>query len=241
MNLMDRRAVVTGGSDGIGREICTQLAAEGCYVTNVCKNPESKEGLPPIDGLARVESVKCDIRNIAHLQEVVKKVRPQILINSAGILPLDDFLTQDLEDYEDIMNTNFRGALFATQQAIRSRDGELFIINISSTSGIKADPDTPIYGASKAAVVSLTESIAGQYGDILQCVAICPGFIDTMLVVDGPPIPKSELAKVPMGRLGQPSEIASVIISILKYGTYMNGSIITIDGGRCHGVWRWGK
>ena len=243
-DLKNKIAVVTGGSSGIGKAICKVLADEGCQVVNISRRREPKEGGVPVDMLPNIKTELCDVTDVRKLQKIIEKYNLSgidILINNVGMLPLKNFLEQTKDDYNKIMNTNFMSAVFATQAALKimlKRDGGS-IVNIASTSGLKADPDTPIYGASKAALINFTESIAGQYGDKIQCNCICPGFIDTCLVTEGPGIPESEVKKVPMGRIGKPEEIAEVVIWVLK-STYMNGAVITVDGGRCHGVWRWG-
>ena len=238
-DLKDRIALVTGGSSGIGRSICRALAGEGCQVVNISRRREPKEGGVPVDALPNITTELCDIRYTKLLRKIISKYDIDILINNAGILTLDDFLFQTEKDYYNVMDTNFKAPIFAIQAALPtmlSKDWGA-IINIASTSGLKADPDTPIYGASKAALINFTESIAAQYGTI-QCNCICPGFIDTLLVQEGPGIPQGEIIKVPMRRVGKPEEVSEVVIWVLK-STYMTGATITVDGGRTHGVWCW--
>ena len=237
-NLVGRIAIVTGGSSGIGRAICKALVGEGCKVVNISRRREDKGGSIPIDSIPGITTEICDVKNIRRLQRIILSSKPDILVNNVGILPLTDFLEQEESDYYEIMDTNLKAAIFATQAFLIVNRGNGSIVNISSTSGLKADPDTPIYGASKAALVSFTESIAGQYGDRVTCNCICPGFTDTLLVQEGPGIPQSEINKVPMGRVGKPEEVAEVVIWILK-STYINGATVIVDGGRTQGIWKW--
>jgi len=229
-------AIVTGGSSGIGKAICKKLAEE-YQVINVSRRRESKEGGVLVDTHPNIVTEICDVRDIKALQRVIEKYDADVLINNVGIMPLKGFLEQSSDDYNNIMNTNFVSAVFATQSMLKKGRGH--IINIASNSGLKANPDSPIYGASKAALVSFTKSIAAEYGNIIQCNCICPGIIDTRLV-EGPSLPQKEIDKIPMGRIGQPEEIAEVVFGLLK-STYINGAVITVDGGQLQGVWRWGQ
>ena len=254
-NLKGKVVVVTGGNSGIGRAICFALSNEGCKIAVLSRHRSPREGGEPTDTLVREGIwIYCDIskppydltqgNNSGSLAEAMQSVvdkfgRLDILINNAGFVGLKDFLDQTEEDYDMLLDTNLKGTLFATQIAInfmlfkQSEPGGQ-IINISSVFGTLPSSQ-PIYGASKAAVINLTQSIAAQFGDKIKCNCICPGYIDTEVV---PPEQLGRLMletdranEVPLKRLGKPSEVAEVVVWILK-SSYINGAVVTVDGGR---------
>ena len=243
LELSGTRAIVTGGSSGIGRALCIRLGNLGCNVTNISKFPTDKEGGPNVDEFLNIKTLCLDVRDLENLKSAVKQIRPNVLINNAGVLTLDDFLEQNIDDYQYVMGINLMAPIFAVQALLEVSAGLpwVSIINIASTSGLKADPDTPIYGASKAGLINFTESIAAQYGPKVRCNCICPGFIDTQLVSveEGAGIPQAEIDKVPMKRIGTPDEVVGIVIPVIT-NEYINGASIVIDGGRSHGVWKWG-
>lgn len=236
-------AIVTGGSSGIGRAICKTLADREFEVVNISRREVPKEGGVPIGLLPNITTELCDVTHTKSLKEIIKKYQVDVLVNNVGILLLTDFLKEDETSYAKIMDTNFRSTVFATQTAleimIKRKTG--VIINIASTSGYHASPDTPIYGASKAALINFTYSIAAEYGQYgIRCNCVCPGSIHTALVDTEEPLPQEELRKIPIGREGTPEDIANVVSKIIDCD-YLNGACILVDGGKSHGVWRWGQ
>jgi len=232
-------AIVTGGSSGIGKAICQQLRVGGYDVVNVSRRRESKEETD-LQYNAGLIFERCDVVDIPKLQSIISRHDADVLINNVGILPLQDFLEQTVEDYEAILNTNLKSAVFATQSAlggmVKRREGQ--ILNIASTSGCHAAPDIPIYGASKAALINFTQSIAAEYGRFgVRCNCICPGLVNTMLCGDSQ-VPEEQLNLIPLRRVAEPAEIADLVSWILKT-PYLNGAVIVVDGGKTHGVYRW--
>ena len=230
-------ALVTGGSSGIGNAICKKLLSDGHQVVNVSRRRECKDASVP----SGATFIQCDVRSTSSLIAIVDRFRPDILVNNVGILPLGDFLLQIEEEFDDLIRINLKSYVFATQAAIKhmisSSCGN--IINISSVNGIHASPDTPVYGATKAAIINFTMSIAAEYGRFgIRCNCVSPGSIQTQLVPSDEEFPKKQLDMIPVGRQGFPHEVAEVV-SWLTNSSYVNGANVVVDGGKYCGAWRW--
>ncbi len=256
-NLENKVAVVTGGSSGIGKAICLALSDEGCKVAVLSRNRASNlKQETPTDALIKDGLwVYCDLTkspflssqkggSSGSLTEAIRQVvdkwgRLDILVNNAGVLTLKDFLDHTEEDYDSLIDTNLKGPVFATQIAIKQMlkqtppGGQ--IINISSIWGL-APTWTTIYAASKAALVNFSQNIASEFGETIKCNCICPGFIKTELHADYPKTKLSTmrgniLHEIAMHRRGNTSEVAEVVLWLLK-SSYVNGATVVVDGGR---------
>lgn len=146
-----------------------------------------------------------------------------ILVNCAGVM---EVINEDLRKHE-IFHVNFWAAYSLIQQALRDN---LLIVNIASISGMQTDPDTPIYGASKAALLSLTSSLAKKYAARgIRVNSISPGFYPTNLVPGE--TPEWLLSMIPLGSKGHPNDIFEIVRMFEKL-EYMTGTNIVIDGGQ---------
>lgn len=209
-------AVITGASSGLGKAIYKDLVAKSHYhrVIGVARNgPDLCANLPD---------------DVPLVREVVRRHagRFELLINCAGILNLDE---GNPADDQRVMDVNFWGPYLLIQELL----GDLHaasgcVINVASISGMMADPDTPVYGASKAALISLTKSLAVKHAPRVRFNSISPGFFDTNLVPE--PTPRELLEPVPLRGEGRPDEIIPVVRAIIE-SEYMTGSNIVIDGG----------
>ena len=257
-SLKNKVAVVTGGSSGIGKAICLALSDEGCKVAVLSRNraPKLEEGAPTDTLVKEGLWVYCDVTkspflssqeggSSGSLSEAIRRVvdkwgRLDILVNNAGVLSLKDFLDHTEEDYDNLLDTNLKGPVFATQIALKKMlkqsppGGQ--IINISSIWGL-APTWTTIYAASKAALANFSQNIASEFGETIKCNCICPGFIKTELHADY--LQATRLVKmrgnilheIAMHRRGETSEVAEVVVWLLK-SSYVNGATVVVDGGR---------
>ena len=189
-----------------------------------------------------VKFIQADVSNADGCQsaaEVVKSIagRVDVLVNSAGVYREQwlELVTED--EYQEIMDINVKGTLFLCQVMLplMTEHGST-IINIASDAGLEGNYGCPVYCASKGAVVALTRALALDYAPRIRVNCVCPGDVATPLVekqLAAGDYTMEEMAEpYPIGRIGQPEEIAHVICSLASpFNSYMTGSIIAVDGG----------
>ena len=242
--LKDKVAIVTGGSTGIGRSTATRLASEGAKVVITGRNETTLKEAAELHG--DIEYVVADVSKTEDVQKVLKHVEDKygkldILVNNAGIakfLPLADV---DLEHIDEQFNTNVRGLVDMTRQAL-----PLLIASkgsvINNASVVADDPmmGGSVYSATKAAVVALTKSWARELaGEGVRVNVVSPGPIETpifgktgMAAEDMEKMAEQIQQMVPMGRFGQPEEIAAAIVYLASDDAgYVTGTQIKVDGG----------
>jgi NAD(P)-dependent dehydrogenase (short-subunit alcohol dehydrogenase family) len=236
---MRHRAIVTGGSRGIGRAIVERLCADGAQVLT-CGRGERPADLP-----ADVRWVRADIAIPGQAEDVVRRAVSELggislLVNNAGVQVEKNVVASTDEDWDLVVNTNCRG-VFAMCRAVLphlAADGGV-IINIGSISGNVSDPAMALYNASKAFVHSLTRSIAVDHGPMVRCNAVSPGWIATGMVDDAfavatdPRAAQADgLARHPTGRLGTPQDVAGAVSWLASdEASWVTGQCITVDGG----------
>ena len=233
-------AIITGASRGIGKAIALKLASCGAdiavlYAENASKADEVCE-LARAQGV-RAESFKCDVTDFRASKEVVDAVKAafgtiDILINNAGVTRDGLIMTMKEEAFDDVLDTNLKGAFNMTRHCVsvfvKNRGGK--IINISSIAGIIGNAGQANYSASKAGLIGLTKSVARELASRnVCCNAIAPGFIETDMI-EGLSQDNPLLSAIPLGRAGQPEEVAE-LAAFLCGADYITGEVIRIDGG----------
>jgi len=244
--LEGRVAVITGGSRGIGRATVDRFAREGaCVVTGSTREPDQ-----PLD--AGVHWQHLDLRESASIETLIQRTvadhgRLDILVNNAGIEieETTDHSTDD--DWQRISDVNMRGVFEATRSAIpalRSGGGGV-IVNLGSISASMSDPNMALYNASKAWIAGFTRSVAIDHGkDGIRCNAVCPGWIMTDMLMqtfgqssDVDAAIENAVAHHPVGRLGQPSDIANAVLWLASdEASFVSGTTLTVDGGLTAGT-----
>jgi glucose 1-dehydrogenase len=243
MRLAGRRALVTGAAHGIGRACAEAFAAEGADVALIDLDPAVKDTAAAIGGKA--VGIVCDVADAAAAREAVaeagRAIGPiDLLVNNAGILAAGDILTAELDDFDKVLGVNLRAAFVIGQTVARGMvDAGLkgSIINMSSINAVLAIPAQLAYVTSKGGLAQLTKAMAlGLAPHGIRVNAIGPGTIATDIlkgVMTDAEAKNRILSRTPLGRFGEPHEIASVAVFLASEdAAYITGQTIYPDGGR---------
>jgi 3-oxoacyl-[acyl-carrier protein] reductase len=242
--LSGKAAIVTGGSRGIGAAISARLAADGArVVVNYARSEEAaKAVVAEIEAAGGVAvAIQADVTDLAQLKQLFVKSheafgRLDILVNNAGVGGISPVGGFTIEDYDRIMNTNVKAALFATQEAAALfPDSGGRIINISSGVARVSPPYAALYSASKAALEAITRSTAYELGPRNITVnAVAPGITETDMVHEFYPLDRLQrmINATPLGRLGQPDDIADVVAFFTSdEARWVTAQVIDANGG----------
>ncbi len=237
-------ALVTGGSRGIGRAVCLELAEKGVNVAvNYSGNREKAENTVEECRKHGVEAyaVQADVADGEAAQNMVKEVVKtfgsiDILVNNAGITRDNLVMRMKEEDFDAVINTNLKGVFNCSKAVTRPMMKQRFgrIINISSVVGALGNAGQANYAASKAGVIGLTKSLARELANRNILVnAVSPGFISTEMTEELPEESKEALySQIPLGKLGQPEDVARIVRFLASADSeYMTGQTLHVDGG----------
>ena len=243
-NLNNKIAIVTGASQGIGKIIAFELAKSGAHVACISRNKKAIESIVEeitING-GQASSFPCDISDSDTLSEIITEIikensRIDILVNNAGITKDSLLMRMSIEQWDDVINTNLKGAFHCTKAVVRYMMKNKFgrIINITSIVGLTGNAGQANYAASKAGLIGMTKSIAKEVasrGITANCIA--PGWIETSMTdkLSGE-VKNQFLSHIPVGRIGSPDDIANAVIFLASdEAGYITGQTITVDGGR---------
>ena len=245
LDLSGRVAVVIGGTTGIGRSLVEGLCQAGAdVVASARRDAEVEATAKAIEGMGRrTLRVSCDVSNKASIQSLHDLVikgfgKVDILINCAGRTKRTPTIDVDEDEFAGIMDTNLMGTLRACQVFGRSMIERRYgrIVNIASLSSFVALYEVAAYAASKAAVASLTKSLAIEWAKHgVNVNAIAPGVFRTALnqkLLDESPRGQEFKQRTPMGRFGQVSELAGAAVFLAsESASFVSGEIIVVDGG----------
>ena len=241
--LNGKTALVTGGSRGIGRAIALKLASQGADIAVIyaAGAEKAQQVCDEITAMGRHASAfQCNVADFAQVKQTVAAVKTEfggvdILVNNAGITK-DGLLAMMKEsDYDDVVDTNLKGAFNFIRHCcplmMKKRSGK--IINITSVSGIIGNAGQANYAASKAGLIGLTKSTARELAVRgICCNAIAPGFIATDMTAHEVASDNPLIAQIPLGRMGTPEEIAELAAFLAGPASdYITGQVIQIDGG----------
>ena len=242
--LEGKKALITGGARGIGGEIVKAFLKEGASVYFIDLNPS--EHMDEYTGLASKtgETVVFKQANVADeenvsaaVEEIIKESGGlDILVNNAGITRDNLFFRMSAKDWNDVLSVNLTSAFYISKlvarQMAKSKSGS--IINIASIVGVIGNAGQANYSASKAGMIGLTKSLAREIGSRgVRVNAVAPGFIKTPMTDKLNDTQKEALlGQIPMQRLGEPEEVASVVTFLASdMASYVTGQVLQITGG----------
>ena len=241
---MDKCALITGATRGIGKQIAITLAKQGYNIAlNYRKENEELENTKKeIEKIGvQVLAVKGDVANFENCENFVKQVierfgQIDVLVNNAGITKDMLLMRMKKEDFEQVIDTNLVGTFNVTKNVVpymmKARSGR--IINISSVVGISGNAGQTNYSASKAGIIGFTKSLAKEIASRNILVnAVAPGFIETNMTDVLKDDVKQEIAKnIPLKRMGTTQDVANVVKFLASDdSSYMTGQVINVDGG----------
>lgn len=241
---MNKVALITGATRGIGRQIAITLSKEGYHIAlNYRKENEELDCVKKEIEANQVEclSVQGDVSNFEDCEKLVKQViekfgKIDVLVNNAGITKDMLLMRMKKEDFEQVIDVNLVGTFNVTKNVVshmlKSRSGR--IINISSVVGISGNAGQTNYAASKAGIIGFTKSLAKEVASRNILVnAVAPGFIETSMTDVLKDEVKEEIAKnIPLKRMGTPQDVANVVKFLTSEdSSYITGQVIHVDGG----------
>ena len=241
MRLAGKKALVTAAGQGIGRASVLALAEQGAQVLATDVNASL---LAAYQGVANVTTARLDVMDKSAITELVARIdTPDVVFNCAGFVHAGSILDATDDDWNFAFNLNVRSQFWMIQALLPGmlKRGGGSIINMASVCGsLKGLPNRFAYGASKAAVVGLTKSVAADFvAQGIRCNCIAPGTVDTPSLGDrinafADPVEarKAFVARQPMGRLAQADEIAPIIVYLASdESRFATGQIFAVDGG----------
>ena len=240
--LQNKVAVITGGSSGMGLETAKLFASEGAKVVIVGRSLDKlKDAERGISEHGEVFAIQCDVSKLDELDNLYQQVRDKygkidILFANAGIGQFIPAVDITEADFDKLVNVNFKGVFFTVQKALKVFNDGGSIIITASWLGHRGVNTCSIYGATKAAVISLAKTFANELADReIRVNSISPGFIRTPIIdeigMDEEKI-EQRRQKIPAKRWGQPEEIAKTVLFLAsEESAYILGQDIAIDGG----------
>ncbi len=245
MEQMAKRALVTGGSRGIGRAVCLALAARGMRVAvNYAGNAAAAEEVVQAclqQGAPDVFAVQADVSDAEQVRALVAAVSERwggvdVLVNNAGITRDGLMMRMSEQDFDAVLATNLKGAFVCMQAVMRPMMKQRWgrIVNLSSVVGLRGNLGQANYAASKAGLIGMSKSAAKELasrGITVNCVA--PGFIETdMTAVLPESVRTALLGQIPLARLGAAEEVAAAVAFLASpEAAYITGQVLCVDGG----------
>ena len=244
MDFTGKTAVVTGGSRGIGRAVCLELARGGanvvfCYAGNEAAAQETAQAVEALG--VQALAVRCDVSDAAQAEGLVKTAagrfgRVDILVNNAGVTRDNLVMRMSEADFDAVISANLKGTFLCMKAAYRLMLKQRYgrIVNLSSVVALRGNAGQVNYAASKAGVVGMTKSLAKELaGRGVTVNAVAPGFIETDMTAAMPEAARTAaLGSIPMARLGAPEDVAKAVAFLASdAAAYITGQVLAVDGG----------
>jgi 3-oxoacyl-[acyl-carrier protein] reductase len=234
-SLEGRRALVTGGSRGIGQAIAAELAGAGAQV--VIGYRSGAEEAEKVAGEIGCRAVQADVSSPEEAKRLVDEAGDvEILVNNAGVTRDGLLARMSDEDWDVVIDTNLRGTFntcrAVTRGMMKRRAGA--IVNVSSIVGVHGNPGQTNYSASKAGIIGFTKALARELGSRgVRANVVAPGYISTRLTNELPDeLKNAMLANTPLGRFGNPEDVAGAVRFLCSdAAAFVTGEVLLVDGG----------
>ena len=244
MKFEGKTAVVTGGSRGLGRAVCLELARGGanvafCYAGNEAAAQETARDIEALG--AKALAVRCDVSDAAQVDALAKAAveafgRIDILVNNAGITRDNLLMRMSEADFDAVIDANLKGTFLCMKAVsrlmLKQRYGR--IVNLSSVVGLRGNAGQVNYAASKAGVIGMTKSLAKELASRgITVNAVAPGFIETDMTAALTDAARTAAqGSIPMGRLGTAEDVAKAVAFLAgDEAAYITGQVLAVDGG----------
>ena len=241
MRLNGKTVLITAAGQGIGYASALAMAAEGAHILATDINPDL---LARFDGMPNIQAALLDVMDKEAIRKIASTLsKIDVLFNCAGYVHAGNVLETTDNEWDFAFDFNVRSQFWMIQAVLPAMlsQGHGSIINMASVvSSVKGLPNRFVYGASKAAVIGLTKSVAADYvGKGIRCNAVCPGTVDTpslqdrINAYDDPAEARKQfIARQPMGRLAKAEEIAPVVVFLASdESAFSTGNVYSVDGG----------
>ncbi len=240
LDFSGKTVIVTGGTQGVGRGVATRFLESGANVVVCARNPPTT---PVTSGDREAAFVSANVRNVEDIDRVVTFAlerfgRLDVLVNNAGGSPPVDAATASPRFSASIIDLNLTAPLLFAQRAnaaMQGQDEGGAILNIASVSGVRPSPGTAAYGAAKAGLLNLTQSLAAEWAPKVRVNAITAGMIRTErsdLHYGGEAGIRAAASTVPLGRLGEPEDVADACLFLASpLARYISGASLLVHGG----------
>ena len=242
--LNGKTALVTGGSRGIGRAICVELARQGADIALVYVGNEERAAATVVELEAagvRAKAYRCDVADFDATAKLVEEVTADfggidLLVNNAGMTRDKLCMRMSEADFDDVIGVDLKGAFHLIRHTygafLRKKAGR--IVNITSDAGLMGNAGQAYYAAAKAGLGGLTKTIAKELGTRgITCNAVAPGFIHTdMTAALNEQLLQAAQQMIPLRRIGQPEDVAKAVAFLCSEDAgYITGQVIQVDGG----------
>ena len=241
--LAGRRALVTGGTRGIGRAIALALAGAGAAVTvtwatHAADADDATRAFAPLGGGHTVR--RCDVRDSDAVTALFSALKSEggidVLVNNAAVARDAHLMLLSDDAWHDVLATNLTGPFLCVRRALRGMIAKRWgrIVNVISPAGLVGKAGASNYAASKGGLLSMTRSLAREVARFgITVNAICPGIVETPMLEALPAhVREAMVAQIPLGRTGRPAEIADAVLFLSsEAASYITGAMLAVDGG----------
>lgn len=247
-NFEGQVVLITGGAGSIGQAVAKGFLEAGAGKVVLLDNSDDaiRKAVDALGGRypGRVSTVRADARNVKEARGAVRGVleaegRIDVLFNNAGVNRRKPSVDLTEEDWDFVLDLNLKGLFFVTQEAGRHmlarRSG--CVISTASVSSVRGHRNLAAYAASKGGVAQLTRVLANEWAPCgVRVNAVAPGYVETGLTreyLSAPSVREGVLAKIPMGRIGEPEDVVGAVLFLASdWARYITGEILFVDGGR---------